>query len=88
MIEIYLFDWGDTLMVDFAGVPGKMCDWDVVEVVDGARETLKCLSKTSKIYVATGAAQSTETEIQQAFERVDLNPFISGYFCEANLGCT
>lgn len=86
MIEIYLFDWGDTLMVDFAGVPGKMCDWDVVEAVDGAKETLKCLSKASEIYVATGAAESTETEIQQAFERVGLNQFISGYYCKANLG--
>lgn len=88
MIEIYLFDWGDTLMVDFAGVPGKMCDWDVVEAVDGAKETLKCLSKTSKIYVATGAAESTEMEIQQAFERVGLSQFISGYFCKANIGAT
>ena len=31
MTEIFLFDWGDTLMVDFPGVPGKMCDWDKVE---------------------------------------------------------
>lgn len=23
MIEVYLFDWGDTLMVDFPGVTGK-----------------------------------------------------------------
>jgi FMN phosphatase YigB (HAD superfamily) len=86
MIEIYLFDWGDTLMVDFPGVPGKMCDWNVVEAVDGAKEALKCLSQTSEIYVATGAAESTEKEIQRAFERVGLSRFISGYFCKANLG--
>lgn len=86
MIEIYLFDWGDTLMVDFPGAPGKMCDWDVVEAVDGAKEALECLSQTAKIYIATGAAESTEPEIQRAFERVGLDQFITGYFCKANLG--
>jgi len=45
MIDVYLFDWGDTLMVDFPGVPGKMCNWDVVEAVDGAKEALEHLSK-------------------------------------------
>jgi predicted HAD superfamily phosphohydrolase YqeG len=33
MIDIYLFDWGDTLMVDFPGVPGKMCNWIIVEIL-------------------------------------------------------
>ncbi len=86
MIEAYLFDWGDTLMVDFPGVPGKMCNWEVVEAVDGAKETLENLSREAKIYVATGAAESTEADIEKAFERVGLNKFISGYFCKTNLG--
>ncbi len=85
-IEIYLFDWGDTLMVDFPGVPGKMCDWDIVEAVDGSREVLRHLARQAKIYIATGAAESTELDIRQAFDRVDLGRFISGYFCQANLG--
>ena len=86
MIEVYLFDWGDTLMVDFPGVPGKMCDWEIVEVVDGAYETLEYLSKSARTYIATGAADSSELNIQRAFERVGLSHFISGYFCQANLG--
>jgi putative hydrolase of the HAD superfamily len=73
-------------MVDFPGVTGKMCDWEIVEAVTGAKETLEELSKQSQIYIATGAADSTEVEIQRAFERVGLNQFISGYFCKANLG--
>ena len=73
-------------MVDFPGVPGKMCDWDTVEFVDGAHETLECLSKSARIYIATAAAESTELDIKKAFERVGLNKFISGYFCKANLG--
>jgi FMN phosphatase YigB (HAD superfamily) len=86
VIEAYLFDWGDTLMVDFPGVPGKMCDWEVVEAVDGAIEALAHLSQKAKIYIATGAADSTELEIEKAVERVGLSRFISGYFCRANLG--
>lgn len=86
MTEIYLFDWGDTLMVDFPGVPGKMCDWDTVEAVEGSEEALKHLSRSSKIYIATGAAQSTDKEIQIAFKRVNLDKYIAGYFCKSNLG--
>jgi len=86
VINVYLFDWGDTLMVDFPGVTGKMCDWEKVEAVSGAKEALEALSKHSQVYIATGAADSTELEIKRAFERVGLNQFISGYFCKANLG--
>ena len=73
-------------MVDFPGVPGKMCDWDIVELVDGAFETLEYLSRSARIYIATGAAESTELDIETAFERVGLNKFISSYFYKANLG--
>ena len=86
MINVYLFDWGDTLMVDFPNVAGKMCDWEIVEAVSGAKEALEALSKHSQVYIATGAADSTELEIKRAFERVGLSQFITGYFCKANLG--
>lgn len=86
VINVYLFDWGDTLMVDFPNVAGKMCDWEIVEAVSGAKEALEALSKHSQVYIATGAADSTELEIKRAFERVGLSQFITGYFCKANLG--
>ncbi|QYJ97062.1 HAD hydrolase-like protein [Shewanella rhizosphaerae] len=86
MKNIYLFDWGDTLMVDFPCVHGKMCDWETVEAVEGALEALRHLSKSASIYIATGAAESSESDIQLAFERVGLAQFITGYFCKANLG--
>ncbi|KFZ39178.1 hypothetical protein HR45_01940 [Shewanella mangrovi] len=86
MSNIYLFDWGDTLMVDFLEQQGKMCDWPRVEAVDGARDVLKQLSQHNLIYVATNAADSAEADIRLAFERVGLSPYIAGYFCKANLG--
>ena len=86
MPKIFLFDWGNTLMVDFADATGKMCDWPVVECVTGAPEVLKHLSRAHRVYIATGAADSSEAEIKLAFERVGLSQYISGYFCQANLG--
>ncbi|MGF1727802.1 HAD family hydrolase [Photobacterium nomapromontoriensis] len=84
---VYLFDWGDTLMVDFPDVQGKMCNWHTVEAVDGAKETLAALAQQGYVlYVATGADDSSEQDIKRAFERVGLACFISGYFCRANIG--
>lgn len=82
----YLFDWGDTLMVDFPDAVGKMCDWAHVEAVTGAQEALAQLSIDAPIYLATGAADSSEQDIRKAFQRVGLNQYITGYFCKENLG--
>lgn len=73
-------------MVDFPELKGRMCDWDKVSAVDGACEALCELSLEHKIYVATGAADSSEKDIRKAFNRVNLDKYISGYFCESNLG--
>ncbi|UTT84801.1 HAD hydrolase-like protein [Vibrio pelagius] len=86
MTKTYLFDWGDTLMVNFPDQSGKMCDWPTVEPIDGALETLEYLSQYHQVYIATNAADSSEQDIQQAFSRVGLDKFIAGYFCKANLG--
>ena len=56
------------------------------KVLLNTREALQHLSKSSKIYIATGAKESTENEIRFAFERVGLAQYISGYFCRASLG--
>lgn len=85
-ISTYLFDWGDTLMIDFPSATGKMVNWEHVEAVGGALETLTELSSTSKIYVATGAKDSSPEEIAAAFARVGLDEYIDGYFCQRNVG--
>ncbi|MEQ3493770.1 MULTISPECIES: HAD family hydrolase [Vibrio] len=83
---IYLFDWGNTLMVDFPHVQGKMCDWEHVETMPLARETLEKLSQQHRVYIATSASDSAMEDVQKAFQRVGLDQYISGYFCFANLG--
>ncbi|MEZ8825071.1 HAD family hydrolase [Vibrio amylolyticus] len=85
-VAAYLFDWGDTLMVDFPDAEGKMCDWHHVEAVSGAKEMLEGLSAEHRIYVATSAKESSEQDIVVAFQRVGLDQYISGYFCLSNLG--
>ncbi|NVD35838.1 HAD family hydrolase [Marinobacter lutaoensis] len=88
MIDAYLFDWGDTLMVDFPGTPGKMCDWKIVQAVDGASEALEFLSESAAVYIATGASESSVADIQRAFNRVGLDQYVSGYFCKSSVGCS
>ncbi|GMG88752.1 HAD family hydrolase [Biformimicrobium ophioploci] len=86
MAEVLLFDWGDTLMVDFPSASGKMYLWEKVEAVEGAVAALEKLAAEAEIYIATGAADSTPQEIELAFQRVGLDRYISGYFCQRNVG--
>ncbi|MGD9021000.1 MAG: HAD family hydrolase [Lysobacterales bacterium] len=86
MTRIFLFDWGNTLMVDIPGQVGKMRDWPEVKAVDGAAAALERLSRECTIYVATNAIESHENDIKAALERVGLAQYISGYFCRANVG--
>ncbi len=84
--HIYLFDWGDTLMADLPGYTGPMKDWETVVAMPGARETLQTLSSVSPLFVATGSPDTKAEWIQAALSRVELDSYISGYFCPANIG--
>lgn len=86
MSRIYLFDWGDTLMIDNPSLPGKMCDWPQVEATPHALETLRRLSRRAEIYIATNAENSVEADVRHAFLRVGLDDYIQGYFCKQTLG--
>lgn len=86
LTKTVLFDWGNTLMIDFPDAQGKMCDWESVEEVSGAQALLAELSKHHNIYVATNAADSSKADIIRAFERVGLSQYIDGYFCKASIG--
>jgi HAD superfamily hydrolase (TIGR01509 family) len=82
----YLFDWGDTLMVDFPGAVGPMYLWEHVAAVKGARETLGALHREAGCYLATNAQDSKETDIVKALERVGLAAYIDRVFCFENVG--
>ena len=86
LTKTVLFDWGNTLMIDFPDAQGKMCDWKTVEEVSGAQALLSELSKHHNIYIATNAADSSKDDIIRAFESVGLSQYIDGYFCKASIG--
>lgn len=85
-MAIYLFDWGNTLMVDLEGQSGPMCEWPLVSVVEGAYSVLHFLSRRGPVYIATNAADSKQEDVRKAFVRVGLDKYISGYFCKDSLG--
>ena len=82
----YLFDWGDTLMVDIPHQTGPMCDWPKVQVVEGALACLRRLSQQAFCHLATNAQDSSETQIRLALKRVGLSEYIEHIFCYENLG--
>ncbi len=84
-LKAILFDWGDTLMVDF-NTPGKMNSWPEIAAVEGARETLTALAPHFTLYMATNAQDSTRQEIEAVLEKVSLKAGLNGVFCKADLG--
>ncbi len=86
MTPVVLFDWGDTLMVDFPRYSGKMCDWPEVAEVPGAMQALECLCLGSRLYVASGASESSASDIRRALARVGLDRYLTGVFCQRNTG--
>ncbi len=86
IFKAYLFDWGDTLMVDIPHYPGPMKSWPEVRVVEGAQKTLEYLSKVSKCYLVTNAKDSKEEDIWEALARVNLDTYICNIFCYRNMG--
>ncbi|MCF2947239.1 HAD-IA family hydrolase [Paraglaciecola aquimarina] len=85
-ITHFLFDWGDTLMVDLPNQTGPMCDWPEVKVVEGALECLKYLNQDAQCHLATNAQDSTEFQIRQALHKAGLSDYIQHIFCCENLG--
>jgi len=84
--KAYLFDWGDTLMVDIPGHAGPMKSWPEVKAVEGAHKTLEYLSKESTCHLVTNAKDSYEDDIWEALARVNLDIFLSRIFCYRNIG--
>lgn len=85
MNKVLLFDWGNTVMVDFV-LPGPMCSWEKVDWVDGAEEAIEALSHKYKCYLATNAGASTEMEVKLALHRVLADRFFTGIFLAKEIG--
>ncbi len=86
MYKHYLFDWGNTLMIDIKGQTGPMYKWDKVLRAAGAYEGLEYLHNFAKCHIATNAKDSSSTQIRKALNRVGLAQFIDHIFCFKEIG--
>ena len=76
-IHTLVFDWGNTLMVDFPQYHGKMKDWPEIKVIHGVEETLSNLSNQYHLVLATNAENSSKKDIHQALTRGNLDEYFS-----------
>jgi HAD superfamily hydrolase (TIGR01662 family) len=82
--RILLFDWGNTIMVDF-DLPGPLFSWDTVAWVPGAEEALKQL-KTYPCYIATNAGNSNSEDVRKGLARVGADRYFPLIFCSRDIG--
>lgn len=86
MKRLFIFDWGNTIMRDFPGQPGPMCDWPLVEWVDGAERALQFLVQNHALAIATNAGCSDTSAMRLALKRVDAEKYFSWFFSSKDLG--
>ncbi|MFW5792818.1 MAG: HAD family hydrolase [Bacteroidota bacterium] len=84
-MKYLLFDWGDTLMVDFKQYPGPMAKWPHVEWISGAQEALETLSGTYHCYIASNSGDSDSEMIKKAFDRVNGAHFFDKIYASKNI---
>ncbi len=83
---VFLFDWGDTLMLDDPAQAGPMSQWPKVHAIDGAIEVLTWAKSKGLVGIASGAADSDSAEIRAALARAGLNQFIDVVFFLRDMG--
>ena len=86
MIDTLLFDWGNTVMIDFPDETGPMHSWSRVELVSGAEACLKKLSMNYLILLATNAKDSTSNDIRKALDRVEISRYFNEIVCFREVG--
>lgn len=86
MIKALIFDWGDTIMRDFPGLPGPMAEWEKVEWVPGAQQALDVLAGRYICAIATAAAASDTDMMRKALRRIDAEKYFRFFFSSKDLG--
>jgi putative hydrolase of the HAD superfamily len=83
--EILIFDWGNTVMVDF-GHPLPMIAWERLEWEPGAEQALRELSEDYTCCIASNAPNSGTAEMKQALEKVGADKYFIGFYTSSELG--
>lgn len=85
-IKYLLFDWGDTLMIDYPKYTGPMVTWEQVTPMPDVIETMPKISSRFRCAVASNAVESDDCLMKQAFERVGLDGYFSLFITSKELG--
>lgn len=76
MIEVIVFDCGDTVMRDISHYAGPMVEWPHVEAMPEIEAALQALKPAYRLAMATNALESGADRVRAALARVGLD----GYF--------
>lgn len=86
MIDVVMFDWGDTVMRDFPQYAGPMVEWPEVEAMPGIADALRALAADYRLVLATNAAASGAGMARAALARVGLDAYFAYVLTARELG--
>jgi putative hydrolase of the HAD superfamily len=84
MTKILLFDWGNTIMVDF-NLPGPMYTWNKAAWVPGAEDALKALDE-HVCCIATNAGESNAEAVKKGLAMVGADTYFKFIFSSWDIG--
>jgi putative hydrolase of the HAD superfamily len=84
MNKILLFDWGNTIMVDF-DLPGPMYTWEKVAWVKGAENAMKTIYGNG-CCIATNAGESNSDAVRKALARIGADIYFTYIFTSWDFG--
>ncbi len=85
LTKYLIFDWGDTVMRDFA-LEGPMWKWEKVDWIPGVENALIKLYKNYTCVIATSADHSDTDDMKKALKRVGADKYFTHFFSQKELG--
>lgn len=86
MVKVVLFDWGNTLMIDYPDQNGPMYTWSKINTTKNAKECLEKVSIIFPCFLATNSDDSDKNEIYKALRIVGIDKYITDIFCSREIG--
>lgn len=86
MIQLIVFDWGDTVMREQPSFSGKMVNAPHVEAMPGIEAALIALRARWRLVMASNAQDSTPPDVRAALRRVGLDAYFERIFTSSTMG--
>ncbi len=85
MIQVLVFDWGNTVMKEYPEYLGAMVNWPKVAAVEGIESALASLHGRYRLVIGTNAQNSSTSQVRAALERVHLGSYFTDVLTYAEL---